>query len=169
MEKYPMTGQEAEQDFLTDFWRNNGEIATLPRKYNCHVLELRDQSTIGGQCWEGSMVDVGVHVKRIASDLRKTLESKAELYSATWEHFSADPKPVDMVCEERQSRTDTSLLRGNVVGRYVLEALMCGAHLNFIQQHGLHFRYWRKPSPRKSPLTDPNESRARRASLDDVC
>ena len=50
------------------------------------------------------MVDVGVHVKRIASDLRETLESKAELYSATWEHFSADPKPVDMVCEERQSR-----------------------------------------------------------------
>jgi len=28
------------------------------------------------------MVDVGVHVKRIASDLRETLESKAELYSA---------------------------------------------------------------------------------------
>ena len=26
------------------------------------------------------MVDVGVHVKRIASDLRETLESKAELY-----------------------------------------------------------------------------------------
>jgi hypothetical protein len=46
LEKYPLTGQGAEQDFLTDFWRNKGGIATLPRQYNCHVLELRDQSTI---------------------------------------------------------------------------------------------------------------------------
>ena len=33
------------------------------------------------------MVGVGVHVKRIASDLRETLESKAELYPATWAVF----------------------------------------------------------------------------------
>ena len=46
LEKYPLTGQGAEQDFLTDFWRNKGGIATLPRQYNCHVLEWRDQSTI---------------------------------------------------------------------------------------------------------------------------
>ena len=71
----------------------------------------------GAPFWEGSMVFVGIHVKRIAGDFRETLESKAELY----------------------------------------------------QQHGLHFRFWRKRSPRNCPLTAPNESRAARASPDDVC
>ena len=111
LERYEFTGQGAEQDFLTDFWRHRGGIATLPRKYNC---QLHQVGLLGPEV-PGDSVYWRL-VTNHPSDV------------ANW-HFSADPKPVDMVCEERQSRTDTSLLRGNVVGRYVLEALMCGAHL----------------------------------------
>ena len=40
------------------------------------------------------MVYVGIHVKRIASDFRKTLESKAELYPATWAAFQVLEKAI---------------------------------------------------------------------------
>ena len=34
----------------------------------------------GGLCCEGSMVYVGIHIKRIAMDLREAVESKAECF-----------------------------------------------------------------------------------------
>ena len=40
------------------------------------------------------VVYVGAHVRRIASDLRETLESKAELYPATWAAFQAREKAI---------------------------------------------------------------------------
>ena len=40
------------------------------------------------------MVYVGIHVKRIAADLRETLESKAELYPATWAAFQVLEKAI---------------------------------------------------------------------------
>ena len=40
------------------------------------------------------MVYVGIHVKRIAVDLRETLESKAEIYPATWAAFQVLEKAI---------------------------------------------------------------------------
>ena len=37
---YSGTGAGAEQDFLTDFWKNKGGIAGLPRKYNCQLHQV---------------------------------------------------------------------------------------------------------------------------------
>jgi hypothetical protein len=63
------------------------------------------------------MVYVGIHVKRIAGDLREMLERQAEIYPVT----------------------------------------------------GVAVWIWRKPSPRRSPLSGPSESRDARARADDVC
>ena len=79
LETYPMTGQGAEQDFLTDFWRNRGGIATLPRKYNC---QLHQVGLLGPEVPGDS-----VYWKMVTNHTEDV---------ATW-HFSADPKPVDMV------------------------------------------------------------------------
>ena len=62
------------------------------------------------------MVYLGIHVKRIAVDLRETLENKAEIFPQTWAAFIA------------------------------LETAIA-----------------------EEPLIGPNESRATRASPDDVC
>jgi len=37
LQTYAGTGHGAEQDFLTDFWKNKGGIVGLPRKYNCQL------------------------------------------------------------------------------------------------------------------------------------
>jgi hypothetical protein len=41
-----------------------------------------------------SMVYVGIHVKRIVSDLRETLEIHAELYPVTWAAFHGLEKAI---------------------------------------------------------------------------
>jgi len=97
LEKYPLTGQGAQQDFLTDFWRNKGGIATLPRQYNCHVLELRDQSTIrvlvdraGRAAWWTSEYTSNGLLRTCGRRWR----SKVELYPATWAAFQVLEKAI---------------------------------------------------------------------------
>jgi hypothetical protein len=76
---YYGTGAGAEQDFLTDFWKNKGGIAGLPRKYNC---QLHQVALMGPEAEETS-----VYWRMVAN---------YEEEVANW-HFSADPKPVDMI------------------------------------------------------------------------
>ena len=76
---YSGTGAGAEQDFLTDFWKNKGGIAGLPRKYNC---QLHQVALMGPEAEETS-----VYWRMVAN---------YEEEVANW-HFSAEPKPVDMV------------------------------------------------------------------------
>jgi hypothetical protein len=79
LETYEFTGKGAEQDFLTDFWRDRGGIATLPRKYNCQLHQV----ALLGPAVPGDSVYWRM-VTHHAEDV------------ANW-HFSAEPKPVDMV------------------------------------------------------------------------
>ena len=77
LETYRGTGIGAEQDFLTDFWKNKGGIVGLPRKYNCQMHQV---ALLGPQAPEDSLYwqMVTNHSEEVAN----------------W-HFSADPKPVD--------------------------------------------------------------------------
>ena len=79
LETYEFTGKGAEQDFLTDFWRDRGGIATLPRKYNCqlHQVALLGPAVPGDSVYWRMVTH---HTEDVAN----------------W-HFSAEPKPVDMV------------------------------------------------------------------------
>ena len=40
LDTYAGCGLGAEQDFLTDFWKNKKGIAGLPRRYNCQVHQV---------------------------------------------------------------------------------------------------------------------------------
>ena len=79
LERYSGKGIGAEQDFLTDFWKTRGGINGLPRKFNCQVHQI---ALHGPDAKEDSM-----YWKMV---------SNYDQEVANW-HFSADPKPVDMV------------------------------------------------------------------------
>ena len=79
LERYSGKGIGAEQDFLTDFWKTKGGINGLPRKFNCQVLQI---ALHGPDAKEDSF-----YWKMV---------SNYDQEVANW-HFSADPKPVDMV------------------------------------------------------------------------
>ena len=56
------------------------------------------------------MVYVGIHVKRIAGDFRETLESKAELYPATWAAFQVLEKAIaeELPCDRPKRKQGCS-------------------------------------------------------------
>ena len=79
LETYRGTRIGAEQDFLTDFWKSKGGIVGLPRKCN---RQMHQVALLGPQAPEDSVY-------------RQMVSNHSEEV-ANW-HFSADPKPVDMV------------------------------------------------------------------------
>ena len=56
------------------------------------------------------MVFVGIHVKRIAGDFRETLESKTELYPATWAAFQVLEKAIaeELPCDRPKRKRGCS-------------------------------------------------------------
>jgi len=79
LDSYAGAGYGAEQDFLTDFWKTRTGIAGLPRRYNC---QLHQVALLGPEAREDSLY------------WRMVINHREEV--ANW-HFSADPKPVDMI------------------------------------------------------------------------
>ena len=79
LDTYSGCGPGAEQDFLTDFYTNKKGIAGLPRRYNCQVHHV---ALLGPQVQEDS-----VYWRMVSNPSEEV---------ANW-HFSADPKPVDMM------------------------------------------------------------------------
>ena len=79
LETYAGCGMGAEQDFLTDFWKTRKGIVGLPRRYNCQLHQI---GLLGPEAPEDSVywAMVSHHREEVAN----------------W-HFSADPKPVDML------------------------------------------------------------------------
>jgi hypothetical protein len=79
LETYAGCGMGAEQDFLTDFWKTRKGIVGLPRRYNCQLHQI---ALLGPEAPEDSVywAMVSHHRQEVAN----------------W-HFSADPKPVDML------------------------------------------------------------------------
>ena len=79
LDSYAGAGYGAEQDFLTDFWKTRTGIAGLPRRYNC---QLHQVALLGPEAREDSLY------------WRMVINHREEV--ANW-HFSADPKPVEMI------------------------------------------------------------------------